>query len=215
MVQRVPRLIIVGAGGLGVEVLWAAQAMACWEILGYADANREKVGGSHFGDRVVCQPDRIVERFGPETWFLLAIGENRIRRDLASLLESQGLQPATIVHPQARRAPSVQVAAGSYIAPGATLAPHCRVGRHVLVNINAVVGHECQIGDFSQICPGAVVTGQCRLGLGAFVGTNACLQPGTAVGDWASVGASSFAVAQVQAGETVIGVPARPVFHRK
>jgi acetyltransferase EpsM len=209
------KLVIVGAGGLGLEALWAARAMACWEFLGYADANRDKIGATHYGDPVLCAPEEIVVRFGTATRFVLAIGENRVRQGLASLLEGQGLQPATIVHPDARLAPGARVAAGSYVAVGATLAPHCAVGRHVLVNINAIIGHECQVGDFAQICPGAVVTGQCRLGTGVFVGTNACLHPGTQAGDWASVAANSFAATPVQAGDTVMGIPARPIFHRK
>jgi acetyltransferase EpsM len=215
MPTAVQKLMIVGAGGLGLEALWAARAMECWEFLGYADADQNKIGRGHYGDPVLCRPDEIVEQFGAGIWFVLAIGENGVRRELASRLEGQGLRPATIVHPQARLAPGARVADGSYIALGATLAPHCAVGRHVLVNINAIVGHECQVGDFSQISPGAVVTGQCRLGAGVFVGTNACLHPGTEVGDWASVAANSFAVTRVRAGETVMGTPARPMFHRK
>ena len=208
-------MVIVGAGGLGLEALWAAQAMGCWEFLGYADDDPDKIGRIHYGAPVLCRPGEIAGRLGATTCFVLAIGENCIRRDLAVQLESQGLRPATVIHPEARLAQGAKIAEGSYVAPGATLAPHCTVGRHVLVNINAIVGHECQVGDFSQISPGAVVTGQCRLGTGVFVGTNACLQPGTEVGDWASVAANSFAVTRVGPGETVMGIPARTIFHRK
>jgi sugar O-acyltransferase (sialic acid O-acetyltransferase NeuD family) len=215
MEDRPRQLVIVGAGGLGIEALWTARAMGGWELVGFADDNPAKAGTLLDGEPVVGNTGVLAERFGPDLRFLLAVGDNQVRRQLAATLATQGLRPGTVVHPTARRAPGVEIGAGCYIAPGVTLAPACVLGEHVIVNTNAVIGHECRIGDFTQICPGAIVTGQCRLGCGSYVGSNAALQPGVEVGDWGCVGACSFATTDVAPGQTVMGNPARPMFQRR
>jgi acetyltransferase EpsM len=209
------RLVIVGAGGLGIEVLWAARLMGGWGELGFVDDDPDRTGPVVGGVPVLGNTEEVAERFGRDARFLVAVGSNRLRQQLARRLLAQGLQPATLIHPAARLAPDASVGAGSYLASGVTLAPLSAIGNHVLVNTNAVIGHECRIGDFSQICPGAIVTGRCRLGEGSYVGSNAALHPGTEVGDWGCVGACSFVTTQVEPGQTVLGNPARPVFQRK
>ena len=46
--------------------------------------------------------------------------------------------------------------------------------------------------------------------VGAFVGAGAVILPGVTIGKHAVVGAGAVVLADVQAGETVAGVPARP-----
>lgn len=215
MDNRPNKLVIVGAGGLGLEALWAARAMDGWQVLGFADDDAAKVGTIHGGEPVVGLAGEIARRLGIDVGFLLAVGDNRLRRDLAAALGAQGLKPASIVHPTARLGPGVVLGQGCYLAPGVTLAPYSVLGDHVIVNTNAVIGHESRVGSFSQVCPGAVVSGQCRLGEGCYVGSNAALQPGVQVADWGRVAACSFATVHVEAGQTVLGNPARPVFRQK
>jgi len=215
MISTPEQLVIVGAGGHGLDVLWAAQAMGTRVVLGYADSNAARIGEIHYGQPILCLPEDVPARFGPLVRFHLAVGDNRDRMALAAQLESSGLRAATVIHPDARLAPGASVSEGSYVAAGATLAPHCALGRHVIVNVNAVIGHQSKLADFAQIGPGAAISGGCHLGLGTFVGANACLHQGVETGDWASVAANSFAVTRVGPGETVMGIPARTIFHRK
>lgn len=214
------RLIIVGAGGLGLEALWVARAMnaaetASWEILGFADDRPERVGGEHYGVPIVSTSSDIAQRFGRDVHLHLAIGNNQERARLAEAGAEQGLAAATLVHPRAETAQGVLLGEGSYVGPFATLAPQCVVGSHVIVNIRAVVGHEARVGDFAQIGPGAVLTGGCVLGDGVFVGSNASLYPGRRMDNFSTAGSNSFIVNDVPAKETVMGVPARPVFRRR
>jgi serine acetyltransferase len=61
------------------------------------------------------------------------------------------------------------------------------------------------------IDPGAVLTGRVRIGSEVEVGSGAVLIPDSAVGDGAAVGAGAVVVRPVEAGATVVGVPARPL----
>lgn len=214
------RLIIVGAKGLGCEAVWAANAMnaagtAEWTILGFADDAPDLVGEERFGVPVVATSEDIADRFGTDVRVHIAIGANRTRGRIARTCGEQGLVPASLIHPRAEIAHGAKIGEGSYVGPFATLAPFCSVGRHVIVNIRAVVGHETTVGDFAQIAPGAVLTGGCSLAEGALVGSNASLYPCRRMGAFSTVASNSFVVADVPPEETVIGIPAKPVFRKK
>lgn len=213
-------LVIVGAGGLGLEAYWVAAAMnaagtGAWEIRGFADDQPDRVGGEHCGIPVIASSEDIAARLGSQVRVHFAIGDNHQRARLAEICADQGLKAATLVHPRAELAPGTRIGEGSYVAPFAVLAPRAAIGRHAIVNLHAVVGHEVTVGDFAQLAPGAVLTGGCALGAGVFVGTNASLFPGRRMGDFSVVGGNSFVTTDVLPEETVMGIPAKPVFRRR
>lgn len=217
MKQR--KLIIVGAGGLGLEACWVAKAMATngepdWDVLGFADDNEGKVGTTHYGVPVLCTSNDIQRVAGDDVYVHLAIGGNYERKTAAKSCETRGLALATLVHPRSERGQGVVLGEGCYVGAFATLAPHCTVGNHVIVNINAVVGHEVTVGDFAQIAPGAVLTGGCAVGVGGFIGVNAAIFPRRRIGDFSTVANNSFVIADVPSGATVMGVPAKVVYQR-
>lgn len=212
-------LVIVGAGGWGLEAVWTARAMtaagtAHWDILGFADDRADAVGTEHYGFPILCSSAMLASVRDGDAKVFIAVGDNRTRRDLARSVALQGLELATLIHPRAELGDGVIIREGSYIGPFATLAPECRVGHHVLVNVHAVVGHQASIGNYSQLAPGSVVNGACTLGEGVFMGSNASLHPGRRVGDYSVIAANSFVLADVEPCQTAMGIPARPVFKR-
>lgn len=210
------KIVIIGAGGAGVEALWVAQRMIAagrapfGGIHGFADDNTKLAGTLIEGFSVVGTVEQIVgELSGGLLRFHCAIGCNRHRKATATLLEAQGWEPVSLTDTSAIVAESAQVGLGAYIGPLSIVAPHARVGRHVLVNVGASIGHHGHCSDFSQACPGARISGHARLGEGAFVGSNGVVAPGVSVAEWATVGAASLAVRDVPPRATALGVPAR------
>jgi acetyltransferase-like isoleucine patch superfamily enzyme len=83
-------------------------------------------------------------------------------------------------------------------------------GRHLHVNLNATVGHDCVIGDFVTLAPGVSISGHVTIGDGVEFGTGAVVLPGVTIGDGAMVGAGAVVTRDVEPGVTVIGMPAKP-----
>lgn len=222
---KVPRkLIIVGAGGFGVEVAWVAEEMNAFairegmlpvfEILGFADDNASKREKAHYSYGVLGSADEIAEQYnGREIWYCCAIGNNRVRQRQVSSLGKLGWRPAAIVHPSAIVGPGVSIGAGTYVGPSSLLAPNASIGSHVIVNVHASVGHDSVLEDFVQVCPGSRISGCCRMACASFLGSNGVLLPGVQVGAYANVGAGSYAVRDVAPFSTCIAVPA--VSYRK
>jgi hypothetical protein len=213
------QLVIAGALAGGKEAAWVAQAMNAagtagepWSVVGYVDDDATKHGLELAGHRVLGTAEAIASRFTAESpWFACVIGDNAAREQVAARLARLGWKPATLIHPSASIGPGVAIGEGTYVAPGVIVSVDAKLGRFVLLNYGASVGHDAVLDDFSQACPGSRVNGWCHLARGAFVGSNAALLPRVRIGEGAKVGANAAVTRDVEAGTTVVGVPAKRV----
>jgi len=72
------------------------------------------------------------------------------------------------------------------------------------------------MGDFTTLAPGVHISGCVHLGKRVYVGTGAVIINGTqeepiVIGDDAVIGAGACVIKSVPTGQTVVGVPARPL----
>jgi sugar O-acyltransferase (sialic acid O-acetyltransferase NeuD family) len=141
----------------------------------------------------------------------LGFGAAQGRVAILDAIEAAGLELPILIHPAAFVAASATLAAGVQVMPQASVGPNARVGRGVLVNTGATLDHDVVVADGSVIDPGAVLTGRVRIGGEVEIGSGAVLIPDSVVGDRATVGAGAVVVRPVEAGATVVGVPARPL----
>jgi sugar O-acyltransferase (sialic acid O-acetyltransferase NeuD family) len=208
-------LVIIGAGGHGLEVLWVAARMTMeptfgsWNVLGFVDDRASMRGKMIEGLPVLGSVEEFLEGYkGQPLFFHCAVGNNVRRQALAMLLESRGFQPATLMDPLTVVSPRAIIGPGTYVAPRCYIGPSARIGRHVLINVAASIGHHSSMGDYSQACPGVRVNGHCVVERLAFLGSNSVIHPGKRVGENSTVAAGSFVVRDVQPHTLVIGVPA-------
>ena len=209
MTPAISRVAIAGAGGMGREVLaWLLDARPDLEAVAFFTAdNGERPSGADVDLPVMTSVDELAA-VGVDG-VVLGIGDGVRRRKVADEVASAGLTLVTVVHPSAFLGPGVAVGDGCIVAPGSVITRDVRLGRGVIVNYGANVGHDCVIGDFAFIGPGAVLTGDVRVGSGSLVGAGAVILPGRTVGSGAAVAAGAVVTLDVGDGSTVAGVPAR------
>ncbi len=202
-----PRVILVGAGRFAEEITDLAAdagiAIAAW-IEGL-DAARE--------DPAHQPPILWVETqaaFEPDLPIVPAIGSPR-RRDLVDWLVAAGRRLATIVHPSAVVARSAVIEDGCVIFPQVVIGARTRIMTGTIVNRGALIGHHTTVGRHAFVGPGANIAGGVRIGDGAHIGLGSIIRDDRSVGEGAIVGAGAVAVADVPAGVTVVGLPARPM----
>lgn len=208
------RLVVVGAGGHGREVLDVVEAVVALdpshlELLGVVD---DDPGPHPLLER------RGIPVLGPlealhelDAAYALGIGDPILRRALDEQLTAQGLHAASLVHPTASVGSDTRLGPGLLLAAGARITTDVQTGRHVHVNVNASISHDCVLGDHVILNPGAVVTGSVTIGDGVMVGAGAVVRHGTTIGEDAVVGAGAVVVHDVAPRATVVGVPARPL----
>jgi sugar O-acyltransferase (sialic acid O-acetyltransferase NeuD family) len=206
-------LIIIGAGGHAREMIWIAQSCPDrWDLLGCLDDRDELQGQEVSGIPVLGRIDQW-QRW-TEAFLIVALGSPRTRQAIVGRLESSGRpRYATLVHPSVLLSSHVTLGQGSMVSPGCILTTQIKVGRHVLLNLNCSVSHDCTLDDFATVAPGVAVPGNVHMEAGSELAIGAVLRQGLRIGRGAFVGMGAVATRDVSDGSLVIGCPARP--HRQ
>lgn len=146
----------------------------------------------------------------------LGIGDNANRIKIAERICShmKDIKIATLIHPSAVIAATVELGEGSVVFAGAVLQSGAKLGRGCIVNTSASLDHDSEMGDFSALLPGARVAGNVKIGVGAVVCMGACVQNAVTIGNHAVIGAMSLIRGDVPDLAVCYGVPARVTRYR-
>jgi len=145
--------------------------------------------------------------------FLIAVGDNQIRREIYERLADK-VQFGTLIHPTAIVSKRSMVGKGTVVMEGAIIKVDSRIGSQVIVNTNASVDHDCAVGDFAHLAPQATLCGGVTVGEGTIIGANATVIPYVKIGAWCRIGAGSVVNKDVPDGATWIGSGLKDVKNR-
>jgi len=202
------RILIVGAGGFGREVLqWARDAWPghAGRIAGFLSSDDGVLAGFDDCPEIIGHPDAY--HHAPGDYLLLAIGVPYVRRQVAESLLARGAEFLTLVHPTAIVAASARIGAGAILCPYAIASDACRMGRFVIMNYHSSLGHDASAGDFAVLSPYATLGGNAHIQEEVFLGLHASIGPGKTVGARSKVSANSCVLANAPADSIIFGVP--------
>lgn len=206
-------LLIFGAGGHGSEVLWLIHNLnkvePRYRVLGFCDDCEALKGGTFCDFPIFGKPEEFDAQLVDKPYFFAAVGQNRMRKRVVQRMEALGWHPLTLIDPSAVVAESCQIGEGTYVGVASNISPNAQIGRHAIVHNQSSVGHDTRMQDFSQVAPGGRLLGHAQLANAAYVGSNAVVYPGKTLGASAVLAACSFALRDVPANATAMGVPAK------
>lgn len=206
------RLLIVGAGGFGREVLqWARDA---WpdhtdRIAGFLSDDPTRLDGFSTGFGILGSVAAYVKL--PGDYLLLGIGVAYSRRMVAERLNARGAEFVTLVHPTSVVCESARIGRGSIVCPGAIVSDSATLGECVLMNYHTSLGHDASAGDFTVLSPYATLGGGATVGDDVFLGLHASIGPGRSVGARSKVSANSCVLSDTPPDSIIYGVPGRIV----
>jgi acetyltransferase-like isoleucine patch superfamily enzyme len=105
----------------------------------------------------------------------------------------------------------VDLGEGTTITYGCSLTIDVKLGQFVFLNRHVTVGHDAEIGAYSNLNPGVVVSGNDTLEEGVDVGTGTVIIQRLRVGAGTVVGAGASVINDLPANITAVGVPAQPI----
>lgn len=207
------RLVIIGAGGHGREVLDVVEAINAlrptYEVIGFlADRN-----GAHEPlarrNVAIIGPPSDAEKLDAQ--YVVAIGDPDVRAKIDRRCASTGLESPVLIHPLASVGSDVHLGPGSVLMAGARITTNFVGGRSLQVNVNATISHDARLGDYVTISPGCHISGNVELGDSVYLGTGSAIIPGIRIGPNTMVGAGAVVIRDLPGGVTAVGVPARPL----
>ena len=197
-------VLVIGCGGHGRVVADIARAAGA-AVTGFLDDNP---GAARAGLNVTGPVREEADRHLATHRFVVAIGDQGIRRELSELILANGGELATLVHPGAIIAPDVTIGAGTVIMAGAIVNTGSWIGRFAIVNTGSILDHDAVVEDNVHIAPGCALAGKVTCRHDAMIGTGASIIPGIVIGEGAIVAAGATVIRDVRARTLVAGCPA-------
>lgn len=203
------RLVIVGAGGFGRELLnWAHEAAgSTWSEVTWIDDNAAALDAFSYPQKRIGG----LSDYTPDANDLcvVAIGSPKARQHVVEELRTRGAAFATLRHPSVVVSATARIGTGCVLCPLSFVSADAVVEDFVHINALATVGHDVRVGAYTTLSAHVDLTGGVKTGQRAFFGSGARVIPGIRIGDDAVVGAGATVMRSVQDGVTVFAQPAR------
>lgn len=207
-------LVVVGAGGLGREVVETVRAVNAvsrtWDLEGFVDDDTS-LPPEIEGVPVLGSTSQLRE-MSDDVSVVVCVGRpglNWSRKQVVAKLDLPVDRYATIVHPSAIIPPTSRLGAGSIVLGGVIATTTVMIGEHVVVMPGAILTHDNRIGDFVTFGAGVRLAGGVAVGEGAYLGAGALVREDRTIGRWSLVGMGAAVTTDIPDGEVWAGVPAR------
>ena len=209
------KVVVLGAGGHARVVVMALNALGYKSGVFLDDEALKRgvpfVGGWEYAGPITDFAMRkLALKAGAQ--FIVGIGSVdadgcAVRDKLCRMGIEAGLKPITVFSPTA--VILGHVGEGVFVGPGAIVMPGATVRANSIINTGAIVEHDCLVGWSSHIATRATLCGGVHVGKGVHIGAGAVVKQGVIIGDGATVGMGAVVLEDVEAGDTVVGNPAR------
>lgn len=208
------KLIIIGAGGLGREVLGYAldipKEKRDWEVHGFIDDNSNALDNYNLEYKIVGSIKDYNSK--SDEVFICALGEPKLKIKICLELKAKGASFINLIHPTASIGRTSTYGEGLVMAPNSVVTENVRLGKFVTINVFSVIGHDAVAEDGCTLSPHCAVTGFTYLEEGVFLGSHASVIPNIRVGKYSRIGAGSVVLKRVPPDVVMFGNPAKTIF---
>jgi UDP-perosamine 4-acetyltransferase len=172
------RIVLVGAGPLGLNVAGILRGLPDFELVGFVDVVPGPVAGIP-----VLGDDGVLDDLWQEgiRELVVCIGHSATRTAKGAALGERGFGLPAIVHPGADLGVNVHLGLGSVIFPGVIILPESVVGDFAVIEAGAFVGHHTEVGRGALLGARSIVGHRVSLSVGVKVGMGAAVRNGHAV----------------------------------
>ena len=198
-------MIIIGASGLGREVLWVANRLNI-KVKGFLDDNTD----SPIDKKPILGPVNQIVIY-ENCQFIVAIANPSIRQKVVNYIDkSFNVSYLTLIDPSAQISlESVSVEPGTLISAGTVVTENVRIGKHCIINKNCSIGHDVFIDDFCTIAPLVGISGNVSLKAKVEVGMGACIRQGVTLNERSLLGMGSVLLQDLPENSVMVGNPAK------
>lgn len=198
-------VIIIGTGG-HAKVIADIVIQSGDNLIGFLTSDTEI---TEFVGKPVLGRDTDFLKF-PNAYYIIAIGNANVRERISASMPH--VRWYTAIHPKAIISGlNTTVGEGTVIMANAVVNPFVKVGRHCIINSNAVVEHDNYLSDFVHVSVGAKLAGTVRIGARTWIGVGASVINAIEICKDCMIGAGAVVIRNIDIPGTYVGVPAHRI----
>jgi sugar O-acyltransferase (sialic acid O-acetyltransferase NeuD family) len=206
---------ILGAGGLARELLELAKIINSkekrWEDFVFIDV---KPGEDVNGVKVVSYEEAL-EKFKGNLEATVGIGEPATRKRVFGELERDGIEVATLIHPDVHIPDTTTVGKGVTIQMGTFVSCNVTIEDYVIIQPHANISHDDVLKKGCSICGFCNLGGNVTVGEFSYIGLSTCVKQGVSVGNNSVVYMGAVVSRDIPDDVVAGGCPARPMKNRE
>lgn len=212
------KIIIIG--GKGTAVCLAEQIVDAHkrynynaEFIGYC-IDDDALGNMVNGYPILCKTNELNEKYDKysDIKYLFCLYRPDKMEERTKLLYSYNIREDkfhTFIHPSAYVASSAKIGIGSSVFANCTIQSNVTIGKHNIIDFDAMIGHDTFIRNNNDIAASTVIGSTVKIGNGTFIGLNSTIREGVSIYDFAIVGMGSTVLKDVSSNVVVAGNPAK------
>lgn len=172
-------IVVIGAGSHASVVIDLIEQSGRDRIVGLLDDTKTGFFDGHkiIGTTAILQELRHLHT----EYFIVAVGNNKTRKDLYQKAIHWRLIPITVIHPSASISPKAIIGAGSVVMPHVVVNAHTEIGCNVILNTGCTVDHHNLIHDHVHLAPGVHLAGHVIVKADSLVPIGTAVPPGRRV----------------------------------
>ncbi len=184
-------IIFIGAGGHSHSLIDIVESSNEFRLAGFVDQKDEKKELNL--NYPVVGNDQNLEKLRENFHYaFIAIGQ--IKSSFKRQLIAKKLKNLNYIIPILKSHFSIiskhsELSCGVSVGHGAIVNAGVRIGKHTIINSNALIEHDCIISDFCHISTGAIINGNVKIGFGSFIGSGAIIREGIELPPYTIIGA--------------------------
>jgi sugar O-acyltransferase (sialic acid O-acetyltransferase NeuD family) len=186
--KKIKNIVIFGTGAVAAEITsylcdgnWGNNETC--HLKGYVAS--DDAGINHWKEYQFEHPflgnifDYQIE---PDDYFILALGNYKVKREIAELIKNNGGRFTSIIHPTAIIAKTAIIGEGNILSPYTMVGPNVKIGNFNLLTSQSIISHDTIVGDYNFFST-SILCGYNKIGNDNYFGVRATTIPNIVIGD--------------------------------
>jgi sugar O-acyltransferase (sialic acid O-acetyltransferase NeuD family) len=202
------KIILLGYSGHSYEIIECILKTNKYEILGYCE--KEEVYNNPYDlSYLGSEKEKKFNFFKKNIKFFIAIGDNKIRKEVSYFINKIGESQVNIINPNSHLSKKIKIGFGNFISKNSSINSNSIIGNNVIINTGSIIEHDCIVKDFVHVAPSSVVCGGVEIGQGTLIGANSTINPNIKIGENVMIGSGSVVLNDIPNNSVVVGNPGK------
>ncbi len=214
------KIFIVGAGGLGLEVLDLINQINTiskkFEFIAFIDNNKNSSTLS-LGNKTydILDEDYFIKtnKHDSDIGIAVGIGNPEVNYKVTSYYKKNtGFTFPNLIHPKAHlNTDDLNLGIGNIFMANSYISVNVDVGNFNIINLNCTIGHDVTIKNNNIMNPGVNISGSVKIGERNLLGTNSAIIQNLRIGNDNLISAGSLIFKDIGNDSQLMGNPARVI----